>query len=347
AAGDDATSMDLSADPNSDEMAFSSIGNAGADLQAAYWSGSAWTFYANQDITAETPTAGTRLTQTGWVTNNGITKWIVTYDDASGTALSWYAASPGSAPVAQTDFVTSPTINDVRERYQIDNNPFKDSELLLTISDSTKKVVAERLTMGSAGALAWADASPGAGAATINTIPAEGFSFQYNRYAPPGSLSLDIVDTGGSSVTSPAFSMSALIASFRCDTSTGTLGTSAQRVRIQNTTNNAPWSVSVAATAGNAALWSSGGASYDFNDRSGSPLGCSAGGDSDVYAGSLSLATGGAALAAQSGCANTGVSLGGGSAFNEGTVDTITLATADANAAVDCYWDITGILATQ
>jgi type II secretory pathway pseudopilin PulG len=40
---DDATNLDLSVNPLTDEMVFASIGNAGGDLQIGYWNGSAWT----------------------------------------------------------------------------------------------------------------------------------------------------------------------------------------------------------------------------------------------------------------------------------------------------------------
>jgi len=346
-AGDDATNLDLSADPTSDEMAFASIGNAGSDLQAAYWSGSAWTRYANQDTSCETPIAGSRKVQTGWVTNNGHTQWIETYDDSTGRGLSWYAATPGSTPVKQTDFTTSPLINDIRERYQVDMNPFDSSKLMLLLTDSTTTIIAEQLTMDTSGNLTWSDASAPSGLGTTQSVPPEGFSFQYYRYTPGGSLSADIVDGSGGSVGSPSFAMSGIIWSFSCATSTGTLGDSSQRLRFDNGTGTASWSASIAATGGNTTLWSSGSAFYDFNDPTGSPPGCSAGTDSDVYAGQLTITPPSAAIAPQSGCSTTGLSLGSQSAFNEGVTDAITLLSADASADVACYWDVTGIDLSQ
>lgn len=347
AAGDDATNLDLSADPTSDKMAFASIGNAGSDLQAAYWSGSAWTFYANRDTSCETPIVGSRKVQTGWVTNNGNTKWIITYDDATGTGLSYYAQAPGATPVKQTDFTTSPAINDIRERYQIDIDPFDNSQLMLTLTDSTKKIVAEHLSIDSSGALTWTDASASSGLGTTQSVPPEGFSFQYYRYTPGGSLSNDIVNGSGGSVASPSFAMSGVNAAFGCTTSTGTLGTSSQRLRFSNMTGTARWSASIAATSGNTALWSSGGALYDFNDPSGSPPGCSAGTDSDAYAGQLTINPTTGSIAPQSGCSTTGLSLGSQSSFNEGVTDAITLLSADASADVACYWDVTGLGLSQ
>lgn len=345
ATGDDATNLDLSSDPSSDKMAFSSIGNAGSDLQAAYWSGSAWTIYANLDTTCETPAAGTRITQTGWITNGATTKWIITYDDASGTGLSWYAATPGTAPVVQTDFTTSPAINDIRERYQIDTNPFNASQLMLTLTDTTKTIIAEQLAMNSAGTFSWADASAPSGLGTINTVPTEGFSFQYKRYVPPGSASPDIVDSSGVPVSAPSVILGGLAASSACQTTTGTLSTPNQKIRITNTTLNPAWTVSIAPTDGATAGWTSGTAGYDFNDPTNS--GCSDGSDADQLAGQLTITPAQAAITPGTYCSTNGLSVGSTASFNQGVFDAITIATATTSADIDCYWDITNVTLSQ
>jgi hypothetical protein len=345
--GDDATVLDLSSDPKSDRMAFSSIGNAGSDLQAGYWDGSAWTKYPNLDTSCETPASGMRLTQTGWVTNNGHTSWIITYDDSTGTGLSWYSAIPGSTPVKQTDFTTSPAINDIRERYQIDNNPFDDSTFMLNISDSTKKVISEQLDMNPSGVLTWSNASAPSGVATITSVPAEGFSFTYDRYTGPQVLSFDIVGSDGSSVSNPSVTMATKPFEFSCGSSYGTLGTSSQLLHVVNTTTNPAWSLSLAATSGNTALWNGSSGSYDFNDQSGSPPGCSAGTDSDSYAGLLDLVFATANITPDPTCSSTGLSLGTNSGFSEGRVDAITIANAGTSAETECSFNLTGIALHQ
>lgn len=187
-AADDATVLDLSADPTSDRMAFSSIGNAGgansADLQAAYWSGSAWTGYRNLDITSEMPAAGMRLTQTAWLTNGAATRWILVYDDATGNGIGWYSAAPGSTPVKQIDWGATPSINDIRGRYEVDNNPFDSSQLMLTLSDSTNSIFAKMLSMDAAGTFTWTDADGGASLGSKFSHPQQGFSFAYRRFIP-------------------------------------------------------------------------------------------------------------------------------------------------------------------
>lgn len=181
---DAGTSMDLSGDPTSDKMAISSIDNGTGDLSAGYWNGSAWTGYANLDTACEAPSAGKRLTQTLWLTNGSVTKWILTYDDSTGTGISWYAASPGSAPVKQSDWAATPGINDIRHRYRVDNDPFDASRAMVMVSDATSAIYAKLVSMDAAGTISWTNADGGASLGTLNAIPAEGFHFVYDRYIP-------------------------------------------------------------------------------------------------------------------------------------------------------------------
>lgn len=346
AAGDDAASLDLSSDPVSDKMAFASIGKAGganlSTLQAAYWSGSAWTMYADLDGSSELPIAGSHIVQTGWVTNGSFTKWVINYDDSTGTGISWYAATPGSTPTAQTAFTTTPALGDIRERYQMDNSPFNNAQLVMLVSDSTKAVVAARLSIDAAGALTWANSAATA-VATINAVPAEGMSFAYGRYI--GTLGVDIVDGSGASVLSPSIAMSGLVNSNLCQTTTGTLGIASQKIRQTNTTGYSPWSLSIAASGGTTANWSAGTDTYDYNDAG--TGGCTDSGDADNLAGQLSVNPTVATNTPQSGCTTTGVSLGSSSAFSQGVTDSITLASASTSALPGCYWDITGITLSQ
>src|SRR5690606_26722454 len=57
-----------------------------------------------------------------------------------------------------------------------------------------------------------------------------------------GSLSVDIVDSVGDSVTSPTFAFSAVDSRIECQNSSGIFGTSGQRIRITNGTASPQWS---------------------------------------------------------------------------------------------------------
>lgn len=164
---------------------------------------------------------------------------------------------------------------------------------------------------------------------------------------PPGELTVDIVDSGGASVSAPSLAMSPITATFACATSTGILGSNNQRLRVTNTTANPNWTVDIAATSGTGALWSaSGGKTYDFNDPGGSPAGCSDGMDSDNRAGQLTFSPLGSTITPSGGCSGTGVLKGSSASFNEGILDSLTLLSGVA-ADTGCYWDVTDISISQ
>lgn len=162
-----------------------------------------------------------------------------------------------------------------------------------------------------------------------------------------GALSVDIVNASGVSVGSPSVGLSATASSVDCATTTGTLGSSAERIRVSNTTAVPQWTVAIAATAGATSTWTSGGNTFDFNDGSGAPAGCADGGDADAQAGRMTLNASAGTSTPQSGCNNTGVTLGSSSSFAQGTTDSITLISASPSAGTNCYWDLTGVSVSQ
>jgi predicted secreted protein len=168
---------------------------------------------------------------------------------------------------------------------------------------------------------------------------------QLNQSISDAVRSIDIVDAGGTTVASPAVAFSAATFSFATQDTTGTLGVSAERIRVYNPTSTATWTASVAGSA-TTAVWTAGSNYYDFNDANGGGYTDGAG-DADLFGGQLLVAPAGGTLAGVSGCATTNVSLGSNSAFNQGTVDSITLASGAAGASTYCRWDVTNIGLTQ
>jgi len=161
---------------------------------------------------------------------------------------------------------------------------------------------------------------------------ASGGTYRYAAWRSPGTgiLGVDIVDSSGCGVSSPGVSMSSSGLSFACSTPTGTLGTSSQKVRVTNTTGSPNWSLTVAATGGDTSLWSTAdGVDADSGE-----------------AGQLSLNPSTATVTPKSGCTATGISLGGLAAFAQGTLNSLTLASA-SGANTNCYWDIIGVGASQ
>jgi alpha-tubulin suppressor-like RCC1 family protein len=185
---DAATNIDLGVNPATDEMSMAAVDNGSGDLSGAYWSGSLWTGYANLDAQVEVPAAGMKLVATGWVVNGSVTRYIIVFDDNAGTTLQRFVATPGVTPTNPGDVTVTPVINDVRGRYDIQNNPFNNAELMHTVTDSTNALSAKRMTVDSSGLYTWTNANGAAslGALTANTAPT--FSFSYWRYIPVASL---------------------------------------------------------------------------------------------------------------------------------------------------------------
>ncbi|MCX6797747.1 MAG: hypothetical protein NTX66_00810, partial [Candidatus Falkowbacteria bacterium] len=104
---------------------------------------------------------------------------------------------------------------------------------------------------------------------------------------------------------------------------------------------------SVAANGGAADKWSTGSIDYDYNDDGGTPAGCADSGDADSLAGQLSLDPSASTITPENGCSSANLSLGSSAAFTEGSVDSITLLSANSSAPLACYWDLTNIALAQ
>ena len=176
-----------------------------------------------------------------------------------------------------------------------------------------------------------------------------------NQTINAGTISTDILDSGRSPVASPSAAFGAKTFSFDCQyggsASTSSLGTASQRLYVINP--NAAvngWTLSIAPTSGATATWANGGATqtYDFNDPTGSNPGCDDGADGDTKAGQLAVDPSASTINLDClTCSSTNVSKGSSTAFNQGTVDSITL--ANASAASDDIWRgyMTGIVMSQ
>ncbi|MBP9758344.1 fibronectin type III domain-containing protein [Candidatus Dojkabacteria bacterium] len=158
------------------------------------------------------------------------------------------------------------------------------------------------------------------------------------------TLSVDIIDNNGDPVTSPSLAMSSIDFSFDDQISTSTFSTLTEKIRVSNSSLNPQWSISIAADGGPTTSWNSGANNYDFNDSTAS---AGDGGDSDSFGGQMTFDPSGGTISPEGGCTTTGLTKGGSASFVEGTTDSITLLTAGGSADTNCYWDFTGISASQ
>ncbi len=152
---DDATNLDISGNPNTDEIVFASIGNAGSDLQVGYWSGSSWTNTANRDTSCATPVAGSNIVSTGWLTSGSTKRSVVVYNDAfNARNVGWYVGNGGSF-TAQTDWRPTPNFATNQRWYRIDIDPINKDNLVFTIADGANDFFAKKLSMTSTPAFTW------------------------------------------------------------------------------------------------------------------------------------------------------------------------------------------------
>ncbi len=177
---DDATNLDLSANPNTDQMVFASIGENQRDLQIGYWSGTTWTNTANVDTSCNTPFAGSKLVSTGWLINGATTRSVVLYEDQNSNSLNWYVGNVGVFTV-QGDFVVFPAPVNPNGYYDIQMNPLSKDQLMFCFSDNNNDLFCKRLAMSAVPAFTWTNSD---GAVLETTLPQKitsPFAFAYWR----------------------------------------------------------------------------------------------------------------------------------------------------------------------
>lgn len=115
---DDATTLDISANPDTDEIVFASIGNDGNDLQIGYWSGAAWTDTADADTSSSSPVAGAKIVSTGFLISGATTRSVVVYADQASSDIDWYVGD-GSTFTKQADTSIAPAPNNPNGYYEL------------------------------------------------------------------------------------------------------------------------------------------------------------------------------------------------------------------------------------
>jgi hypothetical protein len=175
---DDATSLDIAANPNTDEIVFASIGNAGGDLQLGYWNGTAWTNTANADTSCTVPYVGSKLVTTGWLINGSTTRSVVVYADLSSGNINWYSGN-GGVFTRQPDFTPSSPIASPRGYMEIFMNPRDKSQLMYMTSDNARDLYAKRLIMTGTSTLTWTNSDGGPLETTLPQIISSPFGFAF------------------------------------------------------------------------------------------------------------------------------------------------------------------------
>ncbi len=175
---DDATSLDIAANQNTDEMVFASIGQSGGDLQLGYWNGTAWINTSNVDTSCTSPYTASKLVSVGWLTNGTTTRSIVVYSDFNSTSINWYTGNAGVF-TRQPDFVPTPAIASPRGYMDIHMNPRDQAQLMYLTSDGNSDLYAKRLVMTSTSTLSWSNSDGGALETTLPQTISSPFSFAF------------------------------------------------------------------------------------------------------------------------------------------------------------------------
>lgn len=168
----------------------------------------------------------------------------------------------------------------------------------------------------------------------------QGIDFSNISLAAGGSLTIDIVDSGGTSVSSPSSDFGSIFYDFFSQQANGTLLGGSDMVRVANDTANAAWSASIAAVSGSVATWSDGSNEFDYNDPTAN---AQDGGDTDSVGGQMTVDPSSSNISPETGCSSTGISLGSATSFSEGVTDSISLFSASGSADTGCYWDFIDI----
>jgi hypothetical protein len=344
------TDIQLVSEPNSDYIAYANASDNGGDGDAGIWNGSAWGNRSNYDTSLDTVALGTKNVSGAWLINGAQSRFVLTYDDNNAAGVDWTVFNkntPGWA--VQTDFTTAPapaSNNDlVRRMY---TNTFDLSEAMLVVVDGAQDLFFKKLTFNGT-TLTWASVEPG-GTSPENTVSVNNglaADYAYSRYITPATLGVDLVDANGTAVGSPSIAFTTLLSSFSCQTSTATLGTASQKIRINNGTANELWTLSIAATGGITSNWTNGSTGqYDYNDPGGS--GCTDGGDADSLAGQLTFDASSSTITNLfHDCDASGITKGALAGFVQGTTDAVTIANTSSAAIKNCDFDITGIDVSQ
>jgi hypothetical protein len=165
----------------------------------------------------------------------------------------------------------------------------------------------------------------------------------FNQTISPASLSVDIVDSGGSSVSTPSVNFGNLTFSFGTQDAHGQFATSSEKVRAYNPTATDTWTVNLAGSAADA-LWTSGSDHYDFNDAGGyvDDGSLPTGTDDDSYGGQMTVDPSGGSITGVSGCSTDYLNKGTSESFVEGSNNSIDIFSAGSGAATTCSWDFVG-----
>ncbi|KKT76934.1 MAG: hypothetical protein UX31_C0026G0007 [Candidatus Nomurabacteria bacterium GW2011_GWA1_46_11] len=166
---DSATNIDLTPNPDTNQIALVGIDNGTAsqnanDLSLGYWSGTAWQGNkANFDTSTQTPIAGSKMVASGWLISGATTRVVFVYNDSNSRDINWITCTPGSTfPCTnQSDYSPDPRFTNPQRWYEIKTDPVNKNQFVFVLSDSHNDLYAKKLSMTTAPAFTWSDTEGG------------------------------------------------------------------------------------------------------------------------------------------------------------------------------------------
>ncbi len=196
---EEATDMELNADPNSNFIGYANISGestasaASPDQEAGMWDGGTDTYgnSNNGDTAAGLVESGTNNVTTSWVRDGTTDVFVVVYDDATAAVNFRYFNKNTSVWAAGTDFTGATAPAAAQKMLRMRNNPFNTSELMLVMVDLASDVFTKKLVYGGGTTFTWTSVGPSNGTAahelTSSSITGMSADYAYNKYIPPTS----------------------------------------------------------------------------------------------------------------------------------------------------------------
>lgn len=211
---DDATNVACAPDPGSDAIACIAQGNAGADLSAWTWTGTAVgaTTAASADATLLATAAGDMHVDIDWVVNGSQRMAVGVYAETTTGYKYIYYDTVGAAwrINGTTGFTITGAPATAMQSVQVTTNPNDKTKILVNFTDANSDLWSKRLFYnGAAGGATtalstWSNSDAGVALeATVSSITSQPFWFDWIKYAAansPPTLSLSQPDGTGDTV---------------------------------------------------------------------------------------------------------------------------------------------------
>lgn len=158
-------------------------------------------------------------------------------------------------------------------------------------------------------------------------------SSTFSQSITNGTASTDIRDNTNAVIATPTINMNAVTASTSQQNSTGTFGSSTQRITIDNPgAATTSWTLTLNASVPGTSKWTSGGNNYLYNGT--------------AATGQLTVSTGGATYTVGSAGTSTGIAVGAGGTFSGSTAVTLATGTVAGNVITNGYFGGFGLTQT-